>query len=91
MTARVGEVAAVLREFSVDGTHFTEIWDDDWVPPMGCGIVLVPWPNRIKDATWNYQDKPQKLDITDLSLGHATHGLLRNTAYQVTVSRPRRR
>ena len=83
MTARVGEVAAVLREFSVDGTHFTEVWDDDWVPPMGCGIVLVPWPNRIKDATWIYQDKPQKLDITDLSLGHATHGLLRNTAYQV--------
>ena len=42
--ARVGQVAAVLREFSVDGVHFTETWDDAWVPPMGCGMVLVPWP-----------------------------------------------
>jgi len=81
--ARVGQVAAVLREFSVDGVHFTEIWDDAWVPPMGCGIILVPWPNRIRDAKWTYQGKPQLLDITDLSLGHATHGLLRNTAYDV--------
>jgi aldose 1-epimerase len=81
--ARIGQVAAVLREFSVGGVHFTETWDDAWVPPMGCGIVLVPWPNRIRDGKWSYRDEVQKLDITDLSLGHATHGLLRNTAYQV--------
>jgi aldose 1-epimerase len=85
--ARIGQVAAVLREFSVGGVHFTEIWDDAWVPPMGCGIVLVPWPNRIRDGKWTYQDEVQKLDITDLSLGHATHGLLRNTAYQVADER----
>jgi len=80
--ARVGEVAAVLREFSVGGVHFTEVWDDDEVPPMGCGIVLVPWPNRVADGRWNYQGAVQKLDITDLSNGNAIHGLLRNTAYQ---------
>src|SRR4029077_3089148 len=82
-TARIGQVAAVLREFSVGGVHFTETWDDASVPPMGCGIVLVPWPNRIKDAKWTYQGGQQLLDITDLSLGHATHALLRNTAYDV--------
>jgi len=82
-TVRVGQVAAVLREFSVGGVHFTETWDDAWVPPMGCGIVLVPWPNRIADARWTYQGTQQQLDITDLSHGHAIHGLLRNTAYDV--------
>ena len=80
--ARVGEVAAVLREFSVGGVPFTETWDDDEVPPMGCGIVLVPWPNRVADGRWTYQGVEQKLDITDLSNGNAIHGLLRNTAYQ---------
>jgi len=80
--ARVGEVAAVLREFSVAGVHFTETWGDDEVPPMGCGIVLVPWPNRVADGRWTYQGAVQKLDITDLSNGNAIHGLLRNTAYQ---------
>ena len=80
--ARVGEVAAVLREFSVGGVPFTETWGDDQVPPMGCGIVLVPWPNRVADGRWTYQGAVQKLDITDLSNGNAIHGLLRNTAYQ---------
>ena len=79
--ARVGQVAAVLREFSIAGVLYTETWDDAWVPPMGCGIVLAPWPNRIADGVWLYQGKKQQLDITDVSRGHAIHGLLRNTAY----------
>jgi aldose 1-epimerase len=79
--ARVGQVAAVLREFSVDGVHFTETWDDAWVPPMGCGMMLVPWPNRIADGLWLLDGKKQQLDLTDVSHGHAIHGLLRNTAY----------
>lgn len=79
--ARIGQVAAVLREFSVGGVHFTETWDDSWVPPMGAGIVLAPWPNRIADGAWTYRGKKQQLDITDVSHGHAIHGLLRNTAY----------
>jgi aldose 1-epimerase len=86
-TARVGEVAAVLREFSIDGVHFTETWDDSVVPPMGCGIVLVPWPNRIADGRWTDQGKWQQLDLTDVSHGHAIHGLLRNTAYGVADRR----
>jgi len=86
--ARVGQVAAVLREFSVDGVHFTETWDDSWVAPMGCGMVLVPWVNRVAGATWTYQGKPQKLDITELATGNAIHGLLRNTAYAAVDQQP---
>jgi aldose 1-epimerase len=81
--ARIGQVAAVLRQYSLAGVQFTEIWDDSWVPPMGCGIALAPWPNRIADGVWTYQGKKQQLDITDVSHGHAIHGLLRNTAYDV--------
>lgn len=80
---QIGQVAAVLREYSVDGVHFTETWDDAWVPPMGCGMTLVPWPNRIADGLWLHQGKKQQLDITDVSHGHAIHGLLRNTPYEL--------
>ncbi|MEP6561313.1 MAG: aldose 1-epimerase family protein, partial [Nakamurella sp.] len=83
--ARVGQVAAVLREFTVGGVHFTETWDDSSVPPMGCGIVLAPWVNRIAGATWEHQGKPQKLDITEIATGNAIHGLLRNTAYTMVA------
>jgi aldose 1-epimerase len=86
--AQVGQVAAVLREFSVDGVHFTETWDDAWVPPMGCGMILVPWPNRIRDGRWPYRGGSQQLDITEVSTGNASHGLLRNTAYEVVDEQP---
>ncbi len=79
---RVGQVAAVLREFSVGGVHFTETWADDLVAPMGAGMVLAPWPNRVAGARWTHDGKTQQLDITDPSRGNAIHGLLRNTAYE---------
>lgn len=80
--AVVGQVAAVLREFTVDGVHYTETWADEALPPMGCGIVLAPWPNRVEDGKWTAPDgAPQQLDITEPSRHTAIHGLLRNTAY----------
>lgn len=83
--ARIGAVAAVLREFSVDGVAFTETWPDDLVAPMGCGMVLVPWPNRVDGGKWEHDGKTQQLDLTDPGNGHATHGLLRNTAYELVT------
>ncbi len=84
-TARavVGSVAAVLREFSVDGRHFTEVWDDDKTSPYGCGITLAPWPNRIEDGRWTHRGKQLALDITDRANNTAIHGLLRNTSYEL--------
>ncbi len=83
VTAQVGEVAAVLRAFAVDGVPFTETWDDAAVPPMGAGIVLVPWPNRISGGRWTLRGSEQQLDITDVGHNAAIHGLLRNTAYRL--------
>ncbi len=80
---RVGQVAALLREFSVGGVHFTETWPDDLVAPMGCGLVLAPWPNRVAGGSWTYRGKTQQLDVTEPSRGNAIHGLLRNTAYSL--------
>ena len=85
---QVGEVAAVLREFSVAGVHFTETWPDDLVAPMGAGMVLAPWPNRVGGATWAHGGKAQQLDITEPSKGNAIHGLLRNTAYRMVDHGP---
>jgi len=50
---------------------------------MGCGIVLAPWPNRVRDARWMHDGEVQQLDVTDPTFGGASHGLLRNTAYRV--------
>ena len=85
-TATVTELAAGLRRFSIDGVDLAEPFDEFASPPMGCGIVLVPWPNRIREGRWMLDGAPQQLDLTDPGYKQATHGLLRNTAYRVLES-----
>ncbi|RFA19366.1 aldose 1-epimerase family protein [Subtercola boreus] len=86
-TAVVTELAAALRELFLDGVESVEPHSENELPPMGAGLVLVPWPNRIANARWHLDGKAQQLDRTEPSTGNATHGLLRNTAYRVTAQR----
>lgn len=81
--AQLGTVAAVLAGCWVGPHAIAEPLDTGAVPPGGCGIVLVPWPNRVRDGRWMLDGATQQLDLTEPSLGNASHGLLRNTAYAV--------
>ena len=81
--AIITEVAAAIRHLSVDGVEVTAGYDDDAAPPFGCGIVLVPWPNRVRDGRWTHDGRAMQLDITEPRRGNALHGLLRNTPYQL--------
>jgi aldose 1-epimerase len=80
--AVVTELAAGLRIFRVDGVDVAQPFGAEASPPQGAGIVLVPWPNRIKDGIWHLEGSEQQLDLTDPKLRHATHGLLRNSPYR---------
>ncbi|MEO8262773.1 MAG: aldose 1-epimerase family protein [Pseudolysinimonas sp.] len=86
--AEIGLVAAVLCSLTVDGIRLTETVPVDGLPPMGCGIVLAPWPNRVRDGRWQLDGETQQLDLTEPALGNASHGLLRNTAYRVIEQAP---
>ncbi|MEO6532357.1 MAG: aldose 1-epimerase family protein [Pseudolysinimonas sp.] len=86
--AEIGSLAAVLRSLTVDGVHLTEPVGADVVAPMGCGIVLAPWPNRVRDAVWQLDGQPQQLDITEPPRRNAIHGLLRNAGYRLLAQSP---
>lgn len=79
----VATLAAALTSLAVDGVELTERTPPTRLPGHGNGIVLAPWPNRVRDARWTHEGVVQQLDITDPSRGNAIHGLLRNTAYRV--------
>jgi len=81
--ATVGTLAAVLLGLRVDGHELTERTPTTRLPGHGSGIVLAPWPNRVRDARWTHDGVEQQLDVTDPSRGNAIHGLLRNTAYRI--------
>jgi aldose 1-epimerase len=81
--AIITEVAAAIRHLSVDDVELTAGYEEDTPPPFGSGIVLVPWPNRVRDGQWTYAGQALQLDITEPARGNALHGLLRNAPYQL--------
>jgi aldose 1-epimerase len=86
--AELGTVAALLRSLTVGGAALVEHTPADQTPAFGNGIVLVPWPNRVRDARWTLDGEPQQLDITEVARGGALHGLLRFTDYAVREQTP---
>jgi aldose 1-epimerase len=81
--ATITEVAAALREFTVDGVDLTEPYPESATPPFADGISLAPWPNRVADGLWHLNGKPQQLDITETDKHNALHGLLRYTGFRL--------
>jgi aldose 1-epimerase len=79
--AIVTEVAAGLRHYSVREIDLAEPFAESQTPPSGIGIVLVPWPNRVKDGLWQLDGEPQQLDLTEPDKNNAIHGLLRHAPY----------
>lgn len=84
VTATVTELAAGLRQLTVNGVDLIQSYPADRTAPYGAGLVLVPWPNRVANATWTLDGKRMLLDVTEPDAGNAIHGLLRNTGYRVT-------
>jgi aldose 1-epimerase len=81
--ATITQLAASLRGFSIGGVDLTQPYAEDSVPPFACGIVLVPWPNRIEDGVWTLDGREQQLDLTEPDRHNAIHGLLRNAGYDL--------
>jgi aldose 1-epimerase len=79
--ATVTQVGASLREFKVGDIDLTEPYPERSTPPSGLGVVLVPWPNRVRDGRWMLDGVPQQLALTEPDRNNAIHGLLRYSPY----------
>ncbi|MDQ0893102.1 aldose 1-epimerase family protein [Agromyces ramosus] len=80
--ATVTAVAAGIRSLSINGIDLVPSYAEDRTPPMGAGIVLAPWPNRIRDGRWSHDGVEHQLAITEPARTNAIHGLLRYTEYK---------
>lgn len=83
VTAEVGTVAALLTDLRVGGVRLVEEVPEHATPPFGTGIVLAPWPNRVRDGRWSLDGAEQELDLTERARGNALHGLLRHSDYEL--------
>ena len=80
--ATITAVAAGIRSLSINGIDLVPGYSEDRTPPMGAGIVLAPWPNRIRDGRWSHDGTVHQLAITEPDRSNAIHGLLRYTEYK---------
>lgn len=84
VTADITQVGAALRGLTVDGVDLIARFPEGMPAPGASGVVLVPWPNRVRDGRWSHDGVQEQLAITEVARGNASHGLLRFTAYSVS-------
>jgi aldose 1-epimerase len=81
--AVIVEVGGGLRSYSVGGAQITPTYADDVLAPRGCGAVLVPWPNRVRDGKYSFEGTALQLPLTEPALHNASHGLGRWARWRV--------
>lgn len=88
VSAQITQVGASLRALTVRGIELVPPYPADSPTPAASGVVLVPWPNRIRDGVWTQEGKTRRLAITEPALNNASHGLLRFAAYEAIETAP---
>ena len=88
--AVVVEVGGGLRTYSAGGRELLDGYPVDVMSPSGRGQVLLPWPNRIQDGSYEFDGRRHQLPINDLEEQDAIHGLVRWAAWTVGEREPHR-
>lgn len=81
----ITEVGASLRAFAAGGVDLVPRYADDRPAPAASGIVLVPWPNRVRGGRWTQRGETYQLAVTEPAHGNASHGLLRFAPYRLVA------
>src|SRR3954452_344689 len=79
--AVVTECGATLRVLEHAGRALVHGFGEDEMASAGRGQLLMPWPNRIRDGAYTFDDSEQRLGLSEPELGHAIHGLARWAAW----------
>jgi aldose 1-epimerase len=88
--AVVVEVGGGLRAYSAAGRDLLDGYRADEMSTSGRGQVLLPWPNRIQDGSYEFDGQRHQLPINDPEEQDAIHGLVRWAPWSVAEHEPHR-
>jgi aldose 1-epimerase len=88
--AVVVEVGGGLRTYTVGGLDVIDGYTENEVCSSGRGQVLIPWPNRIEDGTYEFGNKRHQLPLNEQKSRNAIHGLVRWSSWTVAERQPHR-
>jgi len=88
--AVIVEVGGGLRSYSVAGHDVLDGYGVDGMSTSGRGQVLIPWPNRLQDGSYEFDGRRHQLALTEPTAQNAIHGLVRWAAWSVAHREPSR-
>jgi aldose 1-epimerase len=88
--AVVVEIGAGLRTHSINGQELLDGYGADEICSSGRGQVLIPWPNRLEDGSYEFDGRRHQLPLTEPRRGNAIHGLVRSVPWTVPAREPDR-
>ena len=86
--AVVVEVGGGLRAYRQDGVDHVDGYAEDEICPGSAGQILAPWPNRIRDGAYRFDERTYQLDLTEPARHNAIHGLVNWSAWQLVEAAP---
>jgi len=69
------EVGGMLRHYSVGDVQVLDGFEADELSPASAGQILAPWPNRIRDGNYTFEEQSHQLPLTEPARHNAIHGL----------------
>ena len=77
------EVGGGLRSYSAGGRELLDGYGADEMCASGRGQVLLPWPNRLEDGSYEFEGRRHRLPLTEPDTRTAIHGLVRWASWRV--------
>ena len=88
--AVIVEVGGGLRSYSVSGRELLDGYGADEMSSSGRGQVLIPWPNRLQDGSYEFNGGRYQLPLNEPEHRNAIHGLVRWSTWTATEREPHR-
>jgi aldose 1-epimerase len=79
----VVEMGGGLLAYSADGGDVLDGYAPGAPASSGRGQVLIPWPNRLEDGTYEFDGRRHELPLTEPERRNAIHGLVRSAHWTV--------
>lgn len=79
-----------LRAYSSGGRQLLDGYPAGERSRSGRGQVLIPWPNRLEDGSYEFDGRHHQLPLTEPEHRNAIHGLVRQAAWAVADREPHR-
>jgi aldose 1-epimerase len=84
----VVEVGAGLRSYFADDRAIVDGYEADEIASSGRGQLLIPWPNRIEDGSYEFGGRRHQLPLDEPERRNAIHGLVRWSAWRIAKREP---